>query len=199
MAGVNFITAAISSGTSDSRFPHFDSLFIEFSAEFDVVPSEQGLHFNRGRLLSRRYIPGAVGLQVQELSWSVKDYDDSQLRPEDLSQAKRLLQRGKAVRDLQALLTNTSVSGAQPVDVLRAFSFLYWMLPTVERQRRSVASTSQPLRLADQICNKVAGKPLEGFSGCSAGAVWRNIPHVVQSTVSQSISSLHLVPDMPSY
>lgn len=149
------------------------------------MPSEQGLHFNRGRLLSRRNIPGAVGLQVQELSWSVKDYDGSQLRPEDLSQAKRFLQRGKAVRDLQALLTSTTVSGAQPVDVLRAFTFMYWMLPVVERQRCAAASTAEPLRLADQICNKAAGKPLEGFSGCSAGAVWHGIPPSVQNTVSQ--------------
>ena len=150
------------------------------------APAEQGLSFKGGKLFGRRTIPGSAGLQTKELSWSVKDYDGSHLRPHDHVQAQRLVQRGKAIRDLQALLTSSSFAGAHAADILKAFHLLYWMLPIIERHRRSPATSTEALKVCDQICNKAGGQSLEGFSGCRARAVWGDLPPTIRRLVSLS-------------
>lgn len=93
--------------------------------------------------------------------------------------------RGKAVRDLQALLTNSVAAGAQAIDILRAFNLACWILPVVETQSSDAGNTAQQSRVTRMICNKASGHPLEGFSGCSAGAVWAGLHPGLHVAVSQ--------------
>lgn len=151
------------------------------------ITAEQGLTFKSNRLFARRTVPGSAGLQAKELSWRVKEYDGSRFgaQPDHLSQAERLVARGKAVRDLQALLTNSVAAGAQAIDILRAFNLACWILPVVETQSSDAGNTAQQSRVTRMICNKASGHPLEGFSGCSAGAVWAGLHPGLHVAVSQ--------------
>ena len=151
-----------------------------------LLRAEQGLSFKSGKLFARRTIPGSAGLQTKELSWSVKDHDGSHLssRPADLTQANRLIQRGKAIRDLQALLTSTVALGTNAIDVQKAFNLVYWAVPAVER-----TVTAYLPRLSDQVCNKATGHPLDGFSGCRASAVWSGLPVPLRQAVSKSLAA----------
>lgn len=144
-------------------------------------PAEQGLSFKGGKLFGRRTIPGSASLQTKELSWMVKDHDGSHLRPNDHLQARRMMQRGRAIRDLQALLTSSSLSGVQAADILKAFHLMYWMLPIIERHSHFDTET---LKVCDQICNKAGGQSLEGFSGCRAIVVWGDLPPEIRNLVS---------------
>lgn len=148
--------------------------------------AEQGLSFKNNKLFARRTIPGSAGLQTKELSWGIKDYDGSHVssRADDFPQAHRLMERGKAVRDLQALLTSSVGSGAQAMDILRAFNLVYWVVPIVERQSSDSAKNADLSEVGQFICHKTSGHPLEGFSGCSAKDVWAGLPLPLHLAVS---------------
>lgn len=154
-----------------------------------VCTAEQGLSFKSNKLFARRTIPGSAGMQTKELSWGIKDYDGSHLSSHsDASQAQRLVARGKAVRDLQALLTSSVVAGAQAVEILRAFNLVYWLVPTVERlPSDSAKHLGMMLEVGQMICHKNGGHPLEGFSGCSVNDVWAGLPHALHQAVRSSL------------
>lgn len=155
-----------------------------------VCTAEQGLSFKSNKLFARRTIPGSAGLQTKELSWGIKDYDGSHLtsHSDALQQAQRLVARGKAVRDLQALLTSSVVAGAQAVEILRAFNLVYWLVPTVERLNSDSAKhLAAMLEVGQMICHKSGGHPLQGFSGCSVDDVWHGLPHALHQAVRSSL------------
>lgn len=90
------------------------------------------------------------------------------------------------MRDLQALLTSANQAGA--AEILRAFNLVCWMLPIVEDGGAGL--TMQNGTFATQICTKASSHPLEGFSGCRAGAVWASLPHTLQSGVSGAMADV---------
>ncbi|DBA75433.1 TPA: PHD and RING finger domain-containing protein 1 [Trebouxia sp. C0004] len=156
-------------------------------ADYIASAVTNGLTFKSNRLFARRTIPGSAGLQAKELSWRVKEYDGSRFgaQPDQLSQAEGLVARGKAVRDLQALLTNSVAAGAQAADILRAFNLVCWILPIVEIQSSVTGNAAQQSGVSHMICNKASGHPLEGFSGCSAGMVWAGLHHGLHLAVTR--------------
>ena len=178
-----YISATVSKGSSTVSC---NDDAADLTDVYVVDTAEQGLSFKNNKLFARRTIPGSAGLQTKELSWGIKDYDGSHFssRPDDFPQAKRLLARGKAVRDLEAMLTSSVGAGAQAMEILRAFNLVYWLVPTVEKQSSDSAKHADISGVGQLVCHKTSGHPLEGFSGCSANDVWAGLPHPLHQAVS---------------
>lgn len=136
---------------------------------------------------ARRSIPGKAGQQTKELFWTIKDVDGTQLGspPYERGRTDRLLARGRAMRDLQALLTGADKAAA--TDILKAFALVCWVLPLVEGG--GTGHDPHKLEIGDQICTKTGGHPLDGFSGCRASVVYASLP----KSLKQGVSSLTVV------
>ena len=129
---------------------------------------------------ARRSIPDSAGQQTKELHCSIKDEDGQTniARPNDPVLLARLLARGKAMRDLQAMLTGAK--NAQATDMLKAFNLVCWLLPIAEK-----TGLDTDVQIGQQICNKAKGLPLTGFSDCSAYSVWAALPESLTQAVSK--------------
>lgn len=105
------------------------------------------------------------------------DGTDFGSQPGLVEQAKRFIFRAKAMRDLQTMLMTHTGAGASLQQVHQAFYLVCWMIPFTEEE------VELPPKLVSQLCNKDQGRPLKGFSGVSASAVWEDIPSILRTSV----------------
>lgn len=129
-----------------------------------------------GKISLKRTFPRKYG--VVNLVWTVRDCDgtDFGCQPGLAAQAKRLLFRAKALRDLQALLMADLNAGGSLPKVQHAFYFMCWLIPLTE-ERFDLPST-----LDSELCSK-QGWPLQGFSDVSAADVWAEMPSILRASV----------------
>lgn len=154
--------------------------------ELRLCFAESHLHLKNGKIHVRRSFPRKYG--VGDLLWIVRDCDGTDFgsQPGLVDQAKRLIYRAKAMRDLQTMLMTHVGAGATLQQVQHAFYLMCWLIPCTE-ERIELA----PM-LVSQLCNKEQGRSLEGFSGVSACSVWTDVPSILRTSVRSWNSSINM-------
>ncbi len=125
----------------------------------------------------KRTFPRQYG--VVDLLWTVRDCDDTDFgsQPGLVEQAKRLLFRAMAIRDLQTLLMTDIGAEVSLQHVQQAFYLMCWLIPFTEER------SQLPPMLDSQLCSKSQGRPLKSFSDVKASSVWAAIPSLLRASV----------------